>query len=447
MLTPQQVIPFLTDDRPYVRDQALRYFEENADPQPLSADHLWPVIDRFGLRDSLRFLRALDDVPQSEASYRRLAGALSNPPAKTVVYHLQRAFVHLDSTLLRAHADEVLGNERLPQEVRDHLRARLELADVPGEALWERLIAFGEQLAGKYAEDVDRDVAGRLVEALARTADLPLVDRVLAEVRGGRFDDSWTEIFLVQFLGRTRHHPAIDVLVEKLLIDEADILNEEAYKALGRIGTDEVIAKCEAAYPRQEWGVRLFAREPIHRIRRPAAAETLWRLLEREPDEQLQGVLLNDLCDFASLRGLDRARRLMGRRPDDPEMRGLREAVLAVAIMNGVELPEAADWTRRVEREHRRLRELMREMDEGFDEETSRGRGRLGGGWRDFSEVLDGGGGDGDDDVPYVDPLDAIRGGPVPIGAAPYRRDVPKVGRNDPCPCGSGKKYKKCCGG
>jgi len=25
-------------------------------------------------------------------------------------------------------------------------------------------------------------------------------------------------------------------------------------------------------------------------------------------------------------------------------------------------------------------------------------------------------------------------------------RDTPKVGRNDPCPCGSGKKYKKCCG-
>ncbi len=26
----------------------------------------------------------------------------------------------------------------------------------------------------------------------------------------------------------------------------------------------------------------------------------------------------------------------------------------------------------------------------------------------------------------------------------PFRRDEPKVGRNDPCPCGSGKKYKKC---
>jgi SEC-C motif-containing protein len=25
-------------------------------------------------------------------------------------------------------------------------------------------------------------------------------------------------------------------------------------------------------------------------------------------------------------------------------------------------------------------------------------------------------------------------------------RGSPKIGRNDPCPCGSGKKYKKCCG-
>ena len=29
----------------------------------------------------------------------------------------------------------------------------------------------------------------------------------------------------------------------------------------------------------------------------------------------------------------------------------------------------------------------------------------------------------------------------------PYVRAMPKVGRNDPCPCGSGKKFKKCCGG
>ncbi|MCP4599354.1 MAG: YchJ family protein [Proteobacteria bacterium] len=32
------------------------------------------------------------------------------------------------------------------------------------------------------------------------------------------------------------------------------------------------------------------------------------------------------------------------------------------------------------------------------------------------------------------------------VGNEPYIRPEPKVGRNEPCPCGSGKKYKKCCG-
>ena len=32
------------------------------------------------------------------------------------------------------------------------------------------------------------------------------------------------------------------------------------------------------------------------------------------------------------------------------------------------------------------------------------------------------------------------------VGETPIVRDEPKVGRNDLCPCGSGKKYKKCCG-
>jgi hypothetical protein len=31
-------------------------------------------------------------------------------------------------------------------------------------------------------------------------------------------------------------------------------------------------------------------------------------------------------------------------------------------------------------------------------------------------------------------------------GEPPKTRTFTKVGRNDPCPCESGKKYKKCCG-
>ena len=33
-----------------------------------------------------------------------------------------------------------------------------------------------------------------------------------------------------------------------------------------------------------------------------------------------------------------------------------------------------------------------------------------------------------------------------PERPAPAKRQGEKIGRNDPCPCGSGKKYKRCCG-
>ena len=38
----------------------------------------------------------------------------------------------------------------------------------------------------------------------------------------------------------------------------------------------------------------------------------------------------------------------------------------------------------------------------------------------------------------YIDPSENIKQEPVKVG--------PKIGRNDPCPCGSGKKYKQCHG-
>jgi preprotein translocase subunit SecA len=37
-------------------------------------------------------------------------------------------------------------------------------------------------------------------------------------------------------------------------------------------------------------------------------------------------------------------------------------------------------------------------------------------------------------------------GGDSPAAKKPVKRASEKIGRNDPCPCGSGKKYKKCCG-
>ena len=58
--------------------------------------------------------------------------------------------------------------------------------------------------------------------------------------------------------------------------------------------------------------------------------------------------------------------------------------------------------------------------------------------------------GDGDEDEEHNGggvPLSEIAGrGPTATAHAPFVRDGRKVGRNEPCPCGSGKKYKQCHG-
>jgi hypothetical protein len=47
-----------------------------------------------------------------------------------------------------------------------------------------------------------------------------------------------------------------------------------------------------------------------------------------------------------------------------------------------------------------------------------------------------------DEEVNYLERNGTSANAQQPL---PPRRDIAKVGRNDPCPCGSGRKYKYCC--
>jgi preprotein translocase subunit SecA len=51
----------------------------------------------------------------------------------------------------------------------------------------------------------------------------------------------------------------------------------------------------------------------------------------------------------------------------------------------------------------------------------------------------------GEEETPAAAPRASARPQPR-VAVQPVRRDSPKIGRNDPCPCGSGQKFKKCHG-
>ena len=52
----------------------------------------------------------------------------------------------------------------------------------------------------------------------------------------------------------------------------------------------------------------------------------------------------------------------------------------------------------------------------------------------------------GDEAAEQIPPQGALATAPPPQNVEPFVRSTQKVGRNDPCPCGSGKKYKQCHG-
>lgn len=58
-------------------------------------------------------------------------------------------------------------------------------------------------------------------------------------------------------------------------------------------------------------------------------------------------------------------------------------------------------------------------------------------GWQVVIELL------GEDGTEDLSDIERLLSPPVPVVAAPRN----PVGRNDPCPCGSSKKFKKCCSG
>jgi preprotein translocase subunit SecA len=68
------------------------------------------------------------------------------------------------------------------------------------------------------------------------------------------------------------------------------------------------------------------------------------------------------------------------------------------------------------------------QLKEGHQEKTDLSK------MRTRKEELDAAGHDND----YIDPSAPVKQEPIKVG--------PKIGRNDPCPCGSGKKYKACHG-
>jgi hypothetical protein len=448
MLLPEHVIPFLQHDDPIVRHHAKRYFHDSYDFGPLTADHYWAAIDRFGENDDTLDLAAeLSHLPQTDQSLHRLVRALSGKSSDDFEFHLQRAAREMELTTLVRNKDELLACPRLLPHVRQHLELRLSLLDETPQSAWDQLMQHGRELGEEYASQFQPSLSDALIEAAARSG-APVGDQAMIALADPSAAEDWREIFAVRVLGHARYEAAVAALVDKFAID-ADVLREETNRALSRIGTLEVIQRLADFYPGKPWDVRLYADGPLESIKRPQSVDALLKVLQVElaieanPDADDEGGDLVEqallaLVQLGSLAGLDESRRLIAQSPHDPEMVDLAECLIATAAMNGVTLDEESTWRRRAKIHQERFAGRRPENDPMLTHMREQ--------WRatgmSFPHSGDAGEENGWAAPPPLENLSDTIAAPV----LPIRNTAPKIGRNDPCPCGSGKKYKKCCG-
>ena len=275
--------------------------------------------------------------------------------------------------------------------------------------------------------------ARRIVEALARhgrECEGKLLDRLGREVaEDNRSPMLWMEPLVGRLAGLIRLEAAIPPIVAKLLADGGDIFNEECSEALTRIGTPAVLHALAEAYPGGGDHFRLYATGPLGNIHSDLAVETILNLLGQEPDEPLRRQLAQALLTQFASDGIEEARRLLVGRELDFEGRGLRDYLLETCTLTGERFPEYDEWraASRSEKEaHRKRVEELRGDPTGllmYAVEKLTGQKAA--------------------DVPGAE----SRRPPITPLAQPRRPEGRrKVGRNEPCPCGSGKKFKMCCG-
>jgi hypothetical protein len=432
-----------------IRTSAVKYFAG----QPGHDQSVMPLVieavEKYSRDEAFSILRAADELPQTEAAVRWLTGELSADWDLEEVwqdnYCMAVALVlcQADPGLLEAGFGEL---PCFPEEIRPWLDERIEMASWDWETGWaalEDLCKEARQRDTFVRADLRRGM--RIIESLARhPAGADAVLPRLHARRSGRYSElgNWMEGFVIELAGKMRIEAAAPILVERLHEDDWDV-SDSCIKALEDINGDRVVEIIAGQWHRGHSGFRLSAANVLEAIHTDLKVRKCLEFLAAEEDAEVANFLANSLLASFAEEAVEPVRALVEGEWDDlsPDDQDLRCRLVIAATVLGVTLPEYGAWfDYAVETnwgwgdfEPARMRvnfsrEAEEEWDEDFDEDESDDE------WEDEY-----------DELPHVAKYEEGEVYAPPGVLKPFRREHPPIGRNDPCPCGSGKKYKKCC--
>ena len=424
-----------------VRSEAVMYFSRSYTHDESIMPFAIQAIEQYGWDKAFTVASCMTGLPLSDATLPWVLAQLQQEDAKMpdpygwpARWHtLNSLLLDADAKLLARHQQTIADATSLEAEVQSLVAQRVALLSRDGETCWHDLEQFCVNVKDlNDLSEVDLDHAYSLIEAISRQRDqnAEKLMGILAE----KIEDlesnpkAWMEVFAVKMAGAMRLEPAIPLIIAKLKEgdEEDEWLTEQCESALVKIGGDATIHAVAEMYRQGDEHLRRAACYVLEHVHSDLAVTTALEFLPTEKDPSLQAFLAGGLASHFAFEAIDPLRQLVLDGTYDESYTDVKRDVVIAATLMNVEFPEQECWqeeleekwlefeTRRLEREADRLREEIRiaNLKAARLERENRLVARQYAEQNDYEEE---------------------------------NLSKNKIGRNDPCPCGSGKKFKKCC--
>lgn len=423
MLPVDQVIPFIRHESPLVIDLALRYLEHIRHPARLTGDFILGALQES---PGARLKRWLGHFAVSPAVVEYAFQAIEDRRIDSDEWWPWSVLLNLTRQTWTPQIAERIQSLRVRESwIRQALDQRARLLCASPDELRDRFLADCAHADAAGLARSQQDQTSGIVENLAGFAESrQWAFERLSLVRG---TDCWEEIWLVELLVLMGDRRILDFAMDRF----TSVDPEKDESLLGALGGSVARLCDETDLPRI---AGLLARSSGPHLAELLCGLSQLRVKEFEPlltragreseDPWHRTLAFVGLCEM--LAGTDEALSFVAdtTETDRFELDYCEPAELAVplGIIIGKPFPQAREW----ERVARSRGSRWGAPDPSVSELA-------------FARILHAPG----EGAPLGE-IDSMRPF-VPEGPLEPLSRGPKTGRNDPCPCGSGKKYKKCC--
>ncbi|QSQ07850.1 Protein translocase subunit SecA [Koleobacter methoxysyntrophicus] len=403
---------FLPTEMEMNRKYAVEFFSEGYIKDEKAALLLLDVYEKNeDQEENHEILYYVSTLPQTRTSLIRLNKITAVD--YNSISHIDKAIISADLELLRSLPDI---RPKMPEN-KKILDKRFNFSAMETEELWEQLWQHSRSGMGKGFGNFDYTYGELIIKEISSRKDFPY-GKFMEMISHDYPEDytGWDDTYLCVLAGELKSEDSIPFLIKCMKID-GDFICERAAEALTKIGTAKVVDAIAREYMREKFHFRLYAIGALGNIKSEESEQLMLELLPEEKDVTLKTSLGFGLCKLFSIKGIPMVLTLL-KYGYDTMLVNLEEAVYVNHVVNGLEHPQMHRWKESIDREERRIKEAKRKFFNG-DIDVKEVK-------KNLQDLF-------------------IRRKEIKKLNESYSKGF-KVGRNDPCPCGSGKKFKKCCG-